>query len=52
MAEHLAVVAAAVPFQLALGVVNTRRRLLTRGEMRFWCIVIFVAAELIHLGTS
>jgi hypothetical protein len=50
MIEHLAVVAAAVPFQFALGMANTHRKLLSRGEMRFWCIAIFIVAELIYLG--
>jgi hypothetical protein len=52
MAEHLLVAAAALPLQVALGALSTRRRVLTRGEVRFWCIVIFVAAELVHLGAG
>jgi hypothetical protein len=50
MAEHLAVAMVAVPFQVALGVFNTQRRMLTRGEVRFWCVVIFVTTELAYLG--
>ena len=50
MVEHLAVAIAAVPFQVALGVFNTQKHMLTRGEVRFWCIVIFVTTELIYLG--
>jgi hypothetical protein len=50
MAEHLAVAIAAIPFQVALGVFNTQKRMLSRGEVRFWCVVIFVAVELAYLG--
>lgn len=52
MVEHLAVVAAIAPIQFLLGAANTRARLLTRGEVRFWCVVLFVAAELVTLGVS
>lgn len=50
MVEHLAIVAAVLPFQFGLGVFNTRKHVFTRGEVRFWCVVIFVAAELVYLG--
>jgi hypothetical protein len=50
VAEHLVVALASVPFQIALGVFNTRRHALTRGEVRFWCVVVFVAAQLIYIG--
>ncbi len=50
MLKHLIVFAACAPFQLGLGVVNTRKKWLTPGEVRFWGVVLFVAAELIYLG--
>ncbi len=50
MVEHLLVALAAAPFQVALGAVNTRKHMLTRGEVRFWCVAMFVVAELAYLG--
>ncbi len=50
MLEHLLVFAASMPFQLALGVWNTRRRWFTPGEVRFWGVALFVAAEFVYLG--
>ena len=50
--SYLWVALAAAPVQLAIGILNTRTRWLTAGEVRFWCLVIFVAAELIYLGAS
>ncbi len=50
MAEHLIVFCAAAPLQLSLGVLNTRVKWFTPGEVRFWGVVIFVAAEFIYLG--
>ncbi len=52
MFEHLLVVAAATPFQFALGAANTRAKWLTSGEVRFWGVVLFLVAELIYLGSS
>jgi hypothetical protein len=52
MGDYLAVAIAAVPVQTALGILNTQTRWLTRGEVRFWCVVIFLAAELIYLGAG
>ena len=50
MLQHLAVAAVSLPVQFGLGFMNTRWRVLTRGEVRFWSIVIFVAVELAYLG--
>jgi len=50
MGEHLLAAAAAVPMQVLLGACNTRYRLFTRGEVRFWCVVIFFAAQLVYIG--
>ncbi len=50
MLEHVLVAAVCVPFQLAIAVWNTRRRWLTPGEVRFWGIALFVAAEFVYLG--
>ena len=52
MGEYLAVAIAAIPVQFALGILNTRTRWLSRGEVRFWCVVIFLAAELVYLGVG
>lgn len=49
MTAHLFAVVIAVPFQLGLGVINTRKALLTPGEVRFWCIVIFIMFDLLFL---
>ena len=50
MLEHIIVFAVCAPFQILLGIWNTRRRWLTPGEVRFWGVAIFVAAEMIYLG--
>ena len=50
MLEHVAVFAVCAPFQLLLGIWNSRKRWLTPGEVRFWGVAIFVAAEMIYLG--
>ena len=50
MLEHVAVAAVCVPFQLMIGVWNTRRRWLTPGEVRFWGVALFIAVELVYLG--
>ena len=50
MLEHLAVFGAAAPFQLGIGVLNTRKKWLTPGEVRFWGVMLFVAAEFTYLG--
>ena len=50
MAEHFLVFGACMPFQLGLGVMNTRKKWLTPGEVRFWGVAFFVAAEFIYLG--
>ncbi len=46
---HLVVLLAALPLQIGLGVVNARVGFFTRGEIRFWGVVIFVLLEIIHL---
>ncbi len=48
--EHIIVFAVCAPFQLLLGVWNTRSKWLTPGEVRFWGMAIFVVAEFIYLG--
>ena len=48
--EHFAVFAVCAPFQLLLGVWNTRKKWLTPGEVRFWGMALFVVAEFIYLG--
>ena len=50
MLEHVIVFAVCAPFQLLLGVWNTRSKWLTPGEVRFWGMAIFVVAEFIYLG--
>ena len=50
MLEHIIVFAVCTPFQILLGIWNTRKRWLTPGEVRFWGVAIFVAAEMIYLG--
>ena len=50
MAEHLLVALAAAPLQIGIGMVNTRKRWLSRGEIRFWCVVVFFALEMSYLG--
>ena len=50
MLEHVAVAAVCVPLILLIGVWNTRRRWLTLGEVRFWGVALFIAAELVYLG--
>lgn len=52
MSAHLFVALAAAPFQFGLAALNSRKGWFTAGEIRFWGIVIFVAAELIYLGSS
>jgi len=48
--EHIIVFAVCAPFQFLLGIWNTRKRWLTPGEVRFWGVALFVAAEMIYLG--
>ncbi len=52
MLDHAIVVAACAPFQFLIGVWNTRSRWLTPGEVRFWGVALFVAAEFAYLGLS
>jgi hypothetical protein len=52
MIAHLLVFLASAPFQVALGVVNSKRHWFTAGEIRFWCVAIFVLSELVYLGLS
>jgi len=39
-----------MPMIIGLGVLNTKYKIFTSGEIRFWGTSIFVAAELIFLG--
>ena len=48
--EHLIVFATCAPLQLGIGVLNTRKKWLTPGEVRFWGVALFVAAEFAYLG--
>lgn len=50
MIPHLVIVLAVFPLQLALGWWNTRRQLFDGGEVGFWGMIIFLAAEMIYLG--
>ncbi len=52
MLEHVIVAAVCAPFQLLIGVWNTRSHWLTPGEVRFWGVALFVAVELAYLGIS
>ena len=52
MITHLLIALAAAPFQFGLAAINSRKEWFTMGEVRFWGVVIFVAAELIYLGSS
>ena len=51
MSAHILVALAAAPFQFGLAALNTRKAWFTAGEIRFWGVVIFVAAELTYLGS-
>ena len=51
MSAHLLVALAVAPLQFGLAAVNSRKDWFTPGEIRFWGVVIFVAAELIYLGS-
>lgn len=50
MMEHVVVYLVCVPIVVGLGVFNTRKKMFTVGEIRFWGICIFIAAELVNLG--
>jgi len=52
MMAQAGVLAASLILQLGLAAANTRRRLFTPGEMRFWGVAIFVAVELVMLGIT
>ena len=52
MVEHGLVLVVCLPALIALGAWNTRKQMLTPGEMRFWGVTIFGLAELVYLGMS
>ncbi len=52
MVDHIVVLVVCLPLFIGLGILNTRRDLLTPGEVRFWGVCIFVAAEFIYLRVS
>ena len=52
MLEHVLVAAVCVPFQLLIGVWNTRSKWLTPGEVRFWGVAVFLVAEFVYLGVA
>jgi len=49
---QLLVLLLALPVQLALVPVNARTRWLTPGELRFWCVAIFILVEIIYLAAT
>ena len=49
---QFAVLAIALPFQLALVPLNARMRWLTPGELRFWTVSIFIFVEICYLIAS
>jgi hypothetical protein len=50
--DHIIVLVVCLPLIIGLGILNTRRGLFTSGEVRFWGVCIFVAAEFAYLGVS
>jgi hypothetical protein len=50
MIEHALVLLFCLPAFIALGAWNTRKQMLTPGEVRFWGVAIFGLAELVYLG--
>jgi hypothetical protein len=49
---QFAILVAALPLQLALVPINARKGWLTPGELRFWCVAIFVLVEIIYLAVT
>jgi hypothetical protein len=49
---QLLILAAAVPFQLALLPINARKHWFTPGELRFWAVAVFVLLEIIYLTVT
>jgi len=52
LSEYLLVALAVVPLQYGLAAVNCRKHWFTAGEIRFWGVAVFLAAELAYLGAS
>ena len=52
MIDHIVVLVVCLPLIVGLGILNTRRGLLTSGEVRFWGVRIFIAVEFVCLGVS
>ncbi len=52
MIAQLWVLAVTLILQLGLAVLNTRKRIFTLGELRFWDVAIYVAVELVMLGIA
>lgn len=52
MVEHALVLLTCLPLLIGLGAWNTRSRVFTPGEIRFWGVAIFVASELVYLRLS
>jgi len=50
--DHIIVLVVCLPLIIGLGIMNTQRKFLTSGEVRFWGVCIFVAAEFVYLGVS
>lgn len=50
MIPHFIILILAIPMQLLLGFWNNKSKLLDRGEVGFWSMVIFLAAEMFYLG--
>jgi hypothetical protein len=52
LAAQLLILAAAIPFQLALLPVNAHNQWFTPGELRFWAVAVFVLLEIIYLTVT
>lgn len=50
MTDHFIVYLLCLPLIVGLGIVNTRHKVFTTGEIRFWGVCIFIGAELVYLG--
>lgn len=50
MILHIVAYLLCVPMIVGLGIFNTKRRIFTTGEIRFWGATIMVGTELIFLG--
>jgi hypothetical protein len=52
MIQHSLVLLVCLPLMVLLGAWNTRKKVFTPGEIRFWGVAIFVASEFVYLGMS